>query len=152
MDLAWRLTPPTPKEASSDVQTDRSASLSSTAILIWQGRIGPRWRGPRSRPIGRASAIISPNRRDQHRFPYIPERRNAVDFGISSWNLNIRVGDLLEETQMRRYIRRRLNYARLSPIYYKAVPRTKSLLVREKEPWHETLFFINVNMSGRKQN
>jgi len=31
------------------------------------------------------SAIINPyNRRDRHGFPYIPESRNAVDFGISS--------------------------------------------------------------------
>lgn len=43
-----------------------------------------------AREVGRSvvvhiSAIISPSR---HRFPYIPGRRNAIDFGISSWNSN----------------------------------------------------------------
>lgn len=42
-------------------------------------------------PIGRricTSAIIS-HRHGRHGFPYILERRNAADFGISSWNPNI---------------------------------------------------------------
>lgn len=85
MDLAWRLTPPTPQRGiagRTDRQKRESVKYRDSNLTgtYWAPLTGPE----ESAPIGRASAIISPNRRDRHRFPYTPERRNAVDFGISS--------------------------------------------------------------------